>query len=184
MKNPLWTRNFSLLIAATTFGCMGGIVGIFALSFLVFDETGSTFASALVIAIQLIPNFLIPLLVAPWMDRFPRKPFLVFGDFINGIFYALMGIYLLFFDFSYVGYLGYSLLLATLGSLDELAYNSIFPKIIPSGMEQKGYAISSMLYPLLRVIMQYLWIRSVCRGFLSDKDYFPYVLHSLKTQFS
>lgn len=81
MKNPLWTRNFSLLIAATTFGCMGGIVGNFALSFLVFDETGSTFASALVIAIQLIPNFLIPLLVAPWMDRFPRKPFLVFGDF-------------------------------------------------------------------------------------------------------
>ena len=105
MKNPLWTRNFSLLIAATTFGCMGGIVGNFALSFLVFDETGSTFASALVIAIQLIPNFLIPLLVAPWMDRFPRKPFLVFGDFINGFFYALMGIYLLFFDFSYVGYL-------------------------------------------------------------------------------
>ena len=92
MKNPLWTRNFSLLIAATTFGCMGGIVGNFALSFLVFDETGSTFASALVIAIQLIPNFLIPLLVAPWMDRFPRKPFLVFGDFINGIFYALMEI--------------------------------------------------------------------------------------------
>ena len=153
MKNPLWTRNFSLLIAATTFGCIGGIVGNFALSFLVFDETGSTFASALVIAIQLIPNFLIPLLVAPWMDRFPRKPFLVFGDFINGIFYALMGVYLLFFDFSYVGYLGYSLLLATLGSLDELAYNSIFPKIIPSGMEQKGYAVSSMLYPLLRVIM-------------------------------
>lgn len=35
MKNPLWTRNFSLLIAATTFGCMGGIVGNFALSFLV-----------------------------------------------------------------------------------------------------------------------------------------------------
>lgn len=60
MKNPLWTRNFSLLIAATTFGCMGGIVGNFALSFLVFDETGSTFASALVIAIQLIPNFFNP----------------------------------------------------------------------------------------------------------------------------
>ena len=69
MKNPLWTRNFSLLIAATTFGCMGGIVGNFALSFLVFDETGSTFASALVIAIQLIPNFLIPLLVAPWIHQ-------------------------------------------------------------------------------------------------------------------
>ena len=64
-----------------------------------------------------------------------------------------MGVYLLFFDFSYLGYLGYSLILATLGSLDELAYNSIFPKVIPNGMEQKGYAVSSMLYPILRVIM-------------------------------
>ena len=127
MKNPLWTRNFSLLIAATTFGCMGGIVGNFALSFLVFDETGSTFASALVIAIQLIPNFLIPLLVAPWMDRFPRKPFLVFGDFINDSF-MLLWESICCFRLSYVGYLGYSLLLATLGSLDELAYNSIFSK--------------------------------------------------------
>ena len=153
MKQTLWTRNFSFLIAATAFGCIGNIAGSFALSFLVFDETGSTFASALVIAIQLIPNFLIPLVIAPWMDRLPRKPFLMFGDLINGILYALMGVYLLFFDFSYLGYLGYSLILATLGSLDELAYNSIFPKVIPNGMEQKGDAVSSMLYPILRVIM-------------------------------
>ena len=121
MKQTLWTKNFSLLITATTLGCIGNIISSFALSFLVFDETGSTFASALVIAIQLIPNFLIPLLAAPWMDRLPRKPFLVFGDLMNGILYALMGLYLLFFDFSYIGYLGYSLLLATLGILDELA---------------------------------------------------------------
>lgn len=152
MKQTLWTKKFSLLITATTLGCIGNIISSFALSFLVFDETGSTFASALVIAIQLIPNFLIPLLAAPWMDRLPRKPFLVFGDLMNGILYALMGLYLLFFDFSYIGYLGYSLLLATLGSLDELAYNSIFPKVIPNGMEQKGYAVSSMLYPILRVV--------------------------------
>lgn len=152
MKQTLWTKNFSLLITATTLGCIGNIISSFALSFLVFDETGSTFASALVIAIQLIPNFLISLLAAPWMDRLPRKPFLVFGDLMNGILYALMGLYLLFFDFSYIGYLGYSLLLATLGSLDELAYNSIFPKVIPNGMKQKGYAVSSMLYPILRVV--------------------------------
>ena len=43
----LWNRNFTLLIAATTMGAVGGIAGGFALSFLVFDETGSTLASAL-----------------------------------------------------------------------------------------------------------------------------------------
>ena len=54
-------------------------------------------------------------------------------------------------------------------------------------MEQKGYAISSMLYPLLRVIM--LPLAAVLMdtigmpvAFLSAKDLFPYVLHSLKTQ--
>ena len=46
-----------------------------------------------------------------------------------------------------------SLLLACLGSVDQLAYNSIYPGLIPKGMEEKGYAVSSMLYPVLQVVM-------------------------------
>lgn len=153
MRKTLWTKNFTLLIAATVCGSIGGIAGGFALSFLVFDETGSTLASALILAIQFIPGFVIPLIAAPWMDRLPRKPFLVAGDAINGILYALGGIYLLYCPFSYTGYLCFSLLLASLGSFDSLAYNSIYPRLIPAGMESKGYAVSSMLYPVLQVLM-------------------------------
>lgn len=58
MQIKLWNRNFTLLIAATGLGAIGGIAGGFAMSFLVFDETGSTMASALVLAAQLIPGFL------------------------------------------------------------------------------------------------------------------------------
>ena len=138
MKQTLWTKNFTLVTVATALGAMGGIAGSFALSFLVFDETGSTLAAAFIIAIQLVPRFVLPLFFAPRMDRLPRKPFLVAGDLANGVIYALMGVYLLFFQFSYVGYLAVSLVLACLGSFDELAYNSIYPKLIPEGMEQKG----------------------------------------------
>lgn len=46
-----------------------------------------------------------------------------------------------------------SLLLACLGAVDELAFTSIYPELIPEGAEQKGYAVSSMLYPVLTVIM-------------------------------
>ena len=152
-KPTLWTRNFTLVTVASALGAAGGIAGGFALSFLVFDETGSTLASALILAIQLIPYFVLPLFVAPWMDRMPRKPFLVGGDLLNGLLYGLAGLYLMLFDFSYVGYLGFSLLLATLGAFDELAYASIYPKLIPEGMEQKGYTVSGMLYPVLRVLM-------------------------------
>ena len=77
MKTRLWTRNFTLLIIATVLGSAGGVASGFALSFLVFDETGSTLAAALLIAMELIPAFILPLFAAPLMDRLPRKPFLV-----------------------------------------------------------------------------------------------------------
>ena len=149
----LWTRNFRLVILASAMGTLGSIVGGFALAFLVFDETGSTLASALIVAIQLVPYLLLPILIAPLMDRLPRKAFLVAGDVANAILLAGMGIWLLFFEFSYVGYLAVSLLLSCLGATDELAFTSIYPELIPKGAEQKGYAVSSMLYPVLKVIL-------------------------------
>ena len=52
-------KNFTLVTAASALGAVGGIAGGFALSFLVFDETGSTLASALILAIQLVPFFVL-----------------------------------------------------------------------------------------------------------------------------
>ena len=153
MKTRLWTRNFTLIIVASALGSIGNIAGSYALSLCVFDETNSTLASALILAIQLIPYFVIPLFVAPIMDHMKRKPFLVGGDILNGILYGAAGIYLLFHPFSYIEYLLYSLLLATLGSFDELAYSSFYPRLIPSGAEEKGYTVSGMLYPVLKVII-------------------------------
>lgn len=46
-----------------------------------------------------------------------------------------------------------SLLLSSLGAFDQLAYNSIYPRLIPHGMEEKGYAVSAMLYPVILVVM-------------------------------
>ena len=152
-SEKLWTRNFRLVILASAMGTVGSIAGGFALAFLVFDETGSTLASALIVAIQLLPHLLLPVLVAPFMDRLPRKAFLVAGDAANAVLLAGMGLWLLFYEFSYVGYLAISLLLACLGAVDELAFTSIYPELIPEGAEQKGYAVSSMLYPVLKVIM-------------------------------
>ena len=153
MKKTLWTRDFVRITLATSLGAAGGIVSGFALSFLVFDETGSTLASALVLAIQLLPGAVLPLFIAPLMDRLPRKPFLVGGDAVNALLYALAGIYLLRCQFSYTVYLGFSLLLACLSAFDELAYSSFYPLLLPEGMEEKGYTVSSMLYPVLKVLM-------------------------------
>lgn len=149
----LWTRNFRLVILASAMGIVGAIAGGFALAFLVFDETGSTLASSLIIAIQLLPYLLLPVLIAPFMDHLPRKTFLIAGDIANAVILAGMGLWLLSFEFSYITYLVVSLLLACLGAVDKLAFTSIYPELIPEGAEEKGYAVASMLYPILKVIM-------------------------------
>ena len=149
----LWTRDFTLITLATILGAAGAIAGDFALSFFVFDETGSTLASALVIAIQLVPHVFVPLAVSPTMDRLPRKAFLVAGDLTCGVAYAALGVWLAFAGFSYIGYLAVSLVLACLGAVDELAWTSIYPEVIPQGAEQKGYAVSGMLYATLVIVM-------------------------------
>lgn len=153
MKKTLWTADVVRITLATSLGAAGGILSSFALSFLAFDETGSTLASALVLAISLLPGAVLPLLIAPLMDRHARKPFLVGGDAVNALLYALAGIYLLRCQFSYTVYLGFSLLLACLSAFDELAYSSFYPLLLPEGMEEKGYTVSSMLYPVLKVLM-------------------------------
>ena len=153
MKKKLWTKNFTRIILATTLGAAGGVAGNFALSFLVFEETQSTFAAALTAALAFVPAFVIPFFAAPWLDRLPRKPFLVGGDLLNGRCYAAAGLYLLTYEFTYVGYLLFSLLVSSLQTFDELAYNSIYPNLIPEGMEQQGYSVLGTLYPVLRVIM-------------------------------
>lgn len=153
LRPKLWTRDFTLLISAKVLGAAGGIAGSFALSFLVYEETGSTLAAALLIAINVAPGFLVPLAAAPFMDRLPRKPFLVGGDAVNGALYAAAGLYLLRFDFTYTGYLCFSLLLSSLSAFDSLAYNSIFLRLIPEGAEERGYTVSSMVYPVMQVVM-------------------------------
>lgn len=152
-KPTLWTKNYTLIIVATVMGAIGGVAVNFALSFLVFDETQSTFAAGFLLAAEMVPQVLVPLVASPWLDRLPRKPFLVGGDVLNGVLYLTAGFYLLRCNFSYGVYLTFALILSSLGAFDSLAYNSLYPKLIPEGFSQKGYTVSGMVYPTIMVIM-------------------------------
>ena len=75
MKQKLWTRDFTLLTVATVLGAAGGIASSFAMSFLVFDETGSTLAAALLLALELVPQFVIPWWLPHVWTGCPASPF-------------------------------------------------------------------------------------------------------------
>lgn len=153
MRKTLWTRNFTIITLGTVISAAGDVAMGFALSFVVFDVTGSTLLSALFTAVQYLPRVILPVLASPYLDNFRRKP-VIFGlDYLMGAIYLLFGWYLLQNPFSLPLYLAFSLLTSSIGSVYSLAYASLYPNLIPEGFAQKGYTVSGMLYPTVTMVM-------------------------------
>lgn len=55
--------------------------------------------------------------------------------------------------FHYSMYVYISLGFGVLSAIYNTTYNSWFPDLIPKGLEQKGYAVSSSLYPTITIVM-------------------------------
>ena len=153
MKNTLWTKNFTIITLGTVISAIGGVAMGFALSFVVFDNTGSTLMMALFAAASSLPGIILPVLLSPYLDNFRRKPVIVGLDYLSAAIYLLFGLYLLKHSFSLPLYLLFSLACGSIGSVYNLAYESLYPNLIPEGFAQKGYTVSGMLYPTVTMVM-------------------------------
>ena len=153
MQNTLWTKNFTIITLGTVISAIGGVAMGFALSFVVFDNTGSTLMMALFAAASSLPGVILPVLISPYLDNFRRKPVIVGLDYLSAVIYLLFGLYLLKHSFSLPLYLLFFLLCGSIGSVYNLAYESLYPNLIPEGFAQKGYTVSGMLYPTVTMVM-------------------------------
>lgn len=153
MKKTLWSKNFTIITLGTFISAIGDVAIGFALSFVVFDTTGSTLLSALFTAASSLPRIILPILISPYLDNFRRKPVIVGLDYFNSVLFLLFGFYLLNHSFNLPLYLFFSLIGSSIGSIYGLAYESLYPNLIPEGFAQKGYTISGMLYPTVHMIM-------------------------------
>lgn len=147
MKKTLWSHDFTIITLGTLVSAIGSTAMNFALSLVVFDHTSSTLMTGIFSAVSLMPTVLIPILAAPLVDNGSRKRLIVLLDSGNGILYLLFAAFLLLQEFSYLGYLLFSLISASTGAIYSLAYSSLYPDLIPKGFAQKGYSVSSLIYP-------------------------------------
>jgi len=153
MHKTLWTRNFTLITLGTIVSAIGGTAMSFALSYVVFDQSGSTLLAGIFTALSMIPTMVLPILAAPYLDRFPRKPLIVGLDTFNGVLYLLFGLLLFFQPFNFVSYMFFSLIVGSTSTIYQLAYTSLYPNLIPEGFAQKGYTVSGMIYPTASVVV-------------------------------
>ena len=152
-KTTLWTPDFTRITGATILTAVGGEAMNLPISLLVFDETGSTLLSALVLICGMLPDVLISVLIAPVIDKGGKKKWIVGLDILTAVLYLAMGWYVGSHDFFYGLYLVFVLIIGTISVCYRLAYNAWYPDLIPVGLEQKGYSVSNTVYPLVTIAM-------------------------------
>ncbi len=152
-KKKLWTKDFSCITLATILSAIGGEAMSLPVSLLVFDETQSAFLSSLVMICGVLPDVILPVFIAPFIDKGGKKKWIVGLDFLLAVLYAGMGIWIGGHTFMFVLYLLFTLAVGTISVVYRLTYAAWYPDLIPLGMEQKGYSISSMLYPTVIIVM-------------------------------
>ena len=116
-RQPLWTRNFTILTLGTVVSMLGNAISGFALSLLVLDYTGSTLLYAVYMIVCNVPKVIVPSIAGPYLDRFSRT------KVIWGLDYISAGLYLLLFFMLSTGVFNYVLLLALcfmIGTIDGI----------------------------------------------------------------
>ena len=152
-KETLWTKNFTYITSASVLSIIGGEVMNMPLSLLVFEKTQSTMLSAIIMICGMLPDVLLSVIVAPFIDKGKKKQWVVGLDTLMMIIYIIMGIWIANHEFQYMVYVMLSLVLGTISVFYRLAYGAWYPSLIPIGFEQKGYAISATIYPLITIVM-------------------------------
>ena len=153
MRQLLWTRNFTIITLGTLISAIGGTAMNLALSLVVFDQTASTWLSGIFAAASLLPGMTLPLFLAPVLDRCNRKRVIVGLDYLMGTLYLVFLLVIRRIGFQYGAYVAFSFAGGCIGAVYSLTYECWYPDLIPRGMEQKGYAVSSMIYPLTTTLV-------------------------------
>ena len=152
-KPTLWTKDYTCITFATILSAIGGEAMSLPVMLLVFDETGSTMLSSIILICSMLPDIILPVLVAPFIDNGSKKKWIVGLDIATALLYIGMGLWVRNHVFHYALYVIFILAIGTISVFYRLAYNAWFPDLIPKGFEQKGYAFSETIYPCVVIVM-------------------------------
>lgn len=152
-EKTLWTKNFTIITLGTLVSSIGGVAMNLGLSLIVFDQTQSTWLSGVFAAISMLPGLVLPILLGPVVDRVNRKRIIVSLDAFSGVWYLAFLWYIHCYGFVYNAYLVFSFVIGCIGAVYNLAYECLYPDLIPEGFAQKGYAVSGAIYPLATTLV-------------------------------
>jgi hypothetical protein len=146
-------KRFYADTIGTIISAIGGTAMNFALSLVVFDNTGSTWLTGVYTAIMMIPSTVLPVISAPFVDSHCRQRIIVRLDALSGVIYLGFAVYVMRFGFSYLMYTLFGLAMGCIGTVYQQAYCSLYPELIPVGFTQKGFSVSALIYPTAMTVI-------------------------------
>lgn len=149
----LWSKNFTIITVGSLISMLGSAVAGWAMGLLVYAETENSVAFAAFMVLYSLPRILLPLFVGPYLDRFSRRKVIYTLDFVSAGLYVILFFILYNGLFNYYAFLAGSILIGSIDSVYNVAYESLYPNLIPKGNFRKAYSISSLLYPLSAAVM-------------------------------
>ena len=154
-KKPagLWTRDFTIITLGSAVSMLGNAMLGFAISLFVLDYTGTTQFYAFFVFLFTLPQIAAPLLAGPLMDRFSRRKTIYLLDFLSAATYGAFGL-LIALDLFHLSLLAVmALLIGTINSVYQVAFQSFYPMLIPEGCYSKAYSVSTTLETLSAVMI-------------------------------
>ena len=85
IAKKLWNKNFVLLLQGNGFSVFGDILYSIAISFWVYDRTGSTAIMGIMASISMFVTMFGSPIAGAIVDRSNRKSIIVMMDFIRGL---------------------------------------------------------------------------------------------------
>ena len=149
----LWTRDFTIITAGSVISMFGNALAGFAISLFVLDFTNTPLYYALFVFLYTLPQLTAPLIAGPLMDRFSRRKTIYLLDFLTAV--LDMGIALIL----HLGLMRFwllavwTLVIGTVNSTYQVAYESFYPLLISEGNFSRAYSIAGTLETLSAVMV-------------------------------
>lgn len=153
MKTKLWNKNFTLAYVGMIISAIGGVGLNLAISVVVFQETKSTILSAVFTLLSMIPQFVLPLVMGPIIDRKNPLKVLVTNEIILAFIFFAAAFASWKVGFNYGMYAAFSVLISGFEVVSMLAGSSVIPQIMSKEHYVKGNAAINVIYPLCSVLI-------------------------------
>ena len=151
-KNPLWTRNFTIITIGSAVSLFGTVISGFASGLMILDFTESVFLFSLFMIATTIPSIIVPTIVGPLLDKFSRRRTIFMLDFTSAAIYMTFGIILSRGSITYPLLLLGCITLGCINATYRVAFESLYPMLVTEGNMSKAYSISSTLDSLIMVV--------------------------------